>query len=196
MPMGPCFPPWGNGCSPCTDLGPHHLLVALRELFRHWIDQNTGPGPTLTCPESHSVRVLGAGFRGPCSPFGSGFSEPSRATGGVKVAGWGGACPAGGTLTPPLLAPAGSGGLTPSPLACGPCCWGCTWLSSTCRLCRPAGWTPSSSAPRPCAAWWASRRLWPQGRQQAHGGSGPEGQRNSSDGGGRTDGWTGPELCP
>ena len=97
-------------------------------------------------------------------------------------------------LTPAL--PAGSGGSTPSPLACGPCCWRCTWPSSTCRLPRPAGWTRSSSAPRPCAAWWASQPPWPRGRRRAHGGSGPEGQRSSSDCGGRTDGRTGPGLCP
>lgn len=96
-------------------------------------------------------------------------------------------------LTPPPDLPAGSGGLTPSPPACGPCCWRCTWPSSTCRLTHPAGWTPSSSAPCPCAAWWASRQLWPRRRRQVPGGSGPEGQRSSSDCGGRTDGRTGPE---
>lgn len=107
-----------------------------------------------------------------------------------------GTCPAemGPPSTPAF--PSGSGGLMPSPPACGPCCWGCTWPISTCRLPRPAGWTRSSSAPCPCAAWWASRQLWPRGRQRARGGSGPEGQRSSSDCGGRTDGRTAPELCP
>lgn len=95
----------------------------------------------------------------------------------------------------PSQLPAGSGGSMPSPPACGPCCWGCIWLSSACRPPRPAGWTLSSSAPHPCAAWWASRPPWPRGRQQAHGGSGPEGQRSSSDCGGWTDRRTGPEWA-
>lgn len=112
------------------------------------------------------------------------------------MAGPEGPCPAetGPHSTPNF--PVGCGGLTPSPPACGPCCWGCTWPSSTCRLPRPAGWTRSNSAPCPCAAWWASRQPWPRRRRRAHGGSGPEGQRSSSDCGGRTDGRTNPELCP
>lgn len=89
---------------------------------------------------------------------------------------------AGHTLT--LLSPAGSDGSMPSLPVSGPCCWDCTLQNSIYRLLHQAGSTHSSLAPRPCAAWWASLQLWLRGKLRAHGGSGPEGQRSSSDCGG------------
>lgn len=125
---------------------------------------------------------------GPGSLLGTRMHAPRAVLTGSELCTVRGSCTVPWALTrPPAPSPTGSGGSTPSPPACGPCCWGCTWLSSTCRRPHPAGWTHSSSARCPCAAWWASRRPWPRGRRQAHGGSGPEGQISSSDCGGRTD---------
>ena len=170
--------------------------MALGEVSEpRWTASTPGSGETPTCLESGGWKRWG-GLRGPCAPLGSGSCPLSRVGWRQEAGQGGGCCPAEmGPHTSPTL-PTGSGGLTPSPPACGPCCWGCTWPGSTCRLPHPAGWTRSSSAPCPCAAWWASQQPWPRGRQQAHGGSGPEGQRSSNDCGGRTDGQTAPELGP
>lgn len=58
----------------------------------------------------------------------------------------------------------GWGELMLSPLFCGSWCYVCTWLSATWRQTHLIGWTRSSLAPPPCAAWSDSLLLWPHAR--------------------------------